>query len=46
MALMALAGLVPGLSPYVAGRTVKHIDARQAARVPAQVQAVDSPVSR
>jgi integral membrane protein len=45
MALMALAGLVPGLSPYVAGRTVKHIDARQAARVPAQAQAADSPVS-
>jgi integral membrane protein len=46
MALMALAGLVPGLSPYVAGRTVKHIDARKAARVPVQAQPVDSPVSR
>lgn len=50
MALMALAGLVPGLSPYVAGRTLKHIDAKQAARVPAQAQAptqtVDSPISR
>lgn len=46
MALMALAGLVPGLSPYVAGRTLKHIDAKQAARIPAQAQAVDSPISR
>jgi len=46
MALMALAGLVPGLSPYVARRTLKHIDARQAARVPAQAQPADSPVSR
>jgi integral membrane protein len=46
MALMALAGLVPGLSPYVANRTLKHIDARQAARVPAQVQPADAPVSR
>jgi integral membrane protein len=31
MALMALAGLIPGLSPYVARRTVRHIDAKQAA---------------
>ncbi len=46
MALMALAGLVPGLSPYVAGRTLKHIDARQAVRVPVQAQAADSPVTR
>ncbi|HEV2345200.1 MAG TPA: DUF3817 domain-containing protein [Actinocrinis sp.] len=46
MALMALAGLVPGLSPYVAGRTLKHIDAKQAARIPAQAQAVDEPISR
>lgn len=46
MALMALAGLVPGLSPYVAGRTLKHIDARQAARIPAQSQPADSPISR
>jgi integral membrane protein len=36
MALMALAGLVPGLSPYVAIRTLKHIDAKQAAKKPAQ----------
>jgi integral membrane protein len=46
MALMALAGLVPGLSPYVAGRTLKHIDAKQTARIPAQAQTVDSPISR
>lgn len=46
MALMALAGLVPGLSPYVAGRTLRHIDAKQAARIPAQAQAVDEPISR
>lgn len=46
MALMALAGLIPGLSPYVAGRTLKHIDARQAARIPAQAQPADSPISR
>lgn len=41
MALMALAGLIPGLSPYVAGRTVKHIDERAAAKgaVPAQAGA-------
>jgi integral membrane protein len=48
MALMALAGLVPGLSPYVAGRTVKHIDARLAEKAkkrPAQSKRpVDSPV--
>jgi integral membrane protein len=49
MALMALAGLVPGLSPYVARRTVRHIDAKQAAKVPAQavaqsVSSADSPV--
>jgi integral membrane protein len=51
MALMALAGLVPGLSPYVAGRTVKHIEARQAAqaakKLPGQSKPkrpVDSPV--
>ncbi|MBS2961604.1 DUF3817 domain-containing protein [Actinocrinis puniceicyclus] len=46
MALMALAGLIPGLSPYVAVRTLKHIDARQTARIPAQGQPADSPVSR
>lgn len=46
MALMALAGLIPGLSPYVARRTLKHIDAKQAARIPAQTQTVDSPISR
>jgi integral membrane protein len=48
MALMALAGLIPGLSPYVAGRTLKHIDAKQAERIPAQTQtqSVDSPISR
>lgn len=46
MALMALAGLIPGLSPYVARRTLKHIDAKQAAKIPAQAQAVDSPISR
>ena len=50
MALMALAGLVPGLSPYVARRTLQHIDAKQAAKVPAQVVAqnvasADSPVA-
>lgn len=51
MALMALAGLVPGLSPYVARRTVRHIDAKQAAKtVPAQmvsqsVVSADSPVT-
>jgi integral membrane protein len=51
MALMALAGLVPGLSPYVARRTVHHIDAKQAARasaqvIPAQTGApADSPVT-
>jgi integral membrane protein len=38
MALMALAGLVPGLSPYVARRTVRHIDAKQAAAAAAQAQ--------
>jgi integral membrane protein len=46
MALMALAGLIPGLSPYVAKRTLKHIDAKQAARIPAQAQTTDSPISR
>jgi integral membrane protein len=46
MALMALAGLIPGLSPYVARRTLKHIDAKQAAKIPAQAQTVDSPISR
>jgi integral membrane protein len=46
MALMALAGLIPGLSPWVAGRTVKHIDAKKAARIPVQAQTVDSPISR
>ena len=46
MALMALAGLIPGLSPYVARRTLKHIDAKQAARIPAQAQTADSPISR
>lgn len=51
MALMALAGLIPGLSPYVARRTVRHIDAKQAAKaVPAQsvaqsVVSADSPVT-
>lgn len=52
MALMALAGLVPGLSPYVARRTVRHIEAKQTAKAPAQAtlpaQAVapaDSPVT-
>ena len=51
MALMALAGLIPGLSPYVARRTVRHIDAKQAAKaVAAQpvaqgVVSVDSPVT-
>ncbi|MGH6654341.1 MAG: DUF3817 domain-containing protein [Actinocrinis sp.] len=35
MALMALAGLIPGLSPYVARRTVKHIDERLAAKAAA-----------
>jgi integral membrane protein len=44
MALMALAGLVPGLSPYVARRTLRHIDAKQAAKVPAQAVAQPSPV--
>jgi integral membrane protein len=28
MALMALAGLLPGLSPYVARKTVRHVDAK------------------
>jgi integral membrane protein len=37
MALMALAGLVPGLSPYVAHRTLKHLDAKQSPR-PAAAQ--------
>jgi integral membrane protein len=46
MALMALAGLIPGLSPYVARRTLKHIDAKQLARIPAQPQTADSPISR
>jgi len=46
MALMALAGLIPGLSPYVAKRTLSHIDAKQAARIPAQAQTADSPISR
>lgn len=46
MALMALAGLIPGLSPYVAKRTLKHIDAKQVARIPAQAQTADSPISR
>jgi integral membrane protein len=32
MALMALAGLVPGLSVYVSMRTVKHIDAKVEAK--------------
>jgi integral membrane protein len=32
MALMALAGLIPGLSPYVARQTVRHIDEKQAAK--------------
>lgn len=51
MALMALAGLVPGLSPYVARRTVRHIDAKQAAKavpaqvVPQSVVSADSPVT-
>ena len=46
MALMALAGLIPGLSPYVARRTLKHIDTKQLARIPAQTQTADSPISR
>lgn len=46
MALMALAGLIPGLSPYVAQRTLKHIDAKQLAKIPAQAQTADSPISR
>ena len=46
MALMALAGLIPGLSPYVAKRTLKHIDAKALARIPAQPQTADSPISR
>jgi integral membrane protein len=45
MALMALAGLVPGLSPYVARRTLKHIDARRDSQAPARTQRADSPVS-
>ena len=36
MALMALAGLLPGLSIYVSMRTVKHIDAKEAARLAKQ----------
>ena len=32
MALMALAGLLPGLSIYVSMRTVKHIDAKMEAK--------------
>ena len=32
MALMALAGLVPGLSVYVSIRTLKHIDAKAEAK--------------
>lgn len=28
MALMALAGLLPGLSPYVARKTVRHVDVK------------------
>lgn len=54
MALMALAGLIPGLSPYVARRTVAHIDEKQAARAakeaakkkrPTQSRPADSPVA-
>lgn len=36
MALMALAGLLPGLSIYVSMRTVKHIDAKEEARLAKQ----------
>ncbi|HEV2636567.1 MAG TPA: DUF3817 domain-containing protein [Actinocrinis sp.] len=36
MALMALAGLLPGLSVYVSLRTVKHIDAKEEARLAKQ----------
>jgi integral membrane protein len=36
MALMALAGLLPGLSIYVSMRTVKHIDEKEAARLAKQ----------
>jgi integral membrane protein len=54
MALMALAGLVPGLSPYVARRTVRQIDAKQAAKatsktpnlVPQTAAPADSPTTR
>lgn len=45
MALMALAGLVPGLSPFVAHRTLKHIDAKLAAKAPAQPAAARSSVA-
>ena len=52
MALMALAGLIPGLSVYVSIRTLKHIDIKEAEKankkkkkVPAQAKKSASSVS-
>jgi integral membrane protein len=52
MALMALAGLIPGLSVYVSIRTLKHIDVKEAEKankkkkkLPAQAKKSATPVS-